>query len=124
MINRYVLLASVFCFMPSVQAHHSFAAEFDNDLTGMIEGEVIEALFVNPHARYFVAVINADGKEEIWDAQTRSPSALSRVGWTRELINVGDHVVLEGNLGINNTRKIWITEATIDGARSARPYGD
>lgn len=102
-------------------AHHSFAAEFDYDLTGTIEGEVIEVLYVNPHARYFLSVVGEDGKEEIWDAQTRSISALTRVGWTRDLIKVGDRVVLEGNLGRDGARKIWIRELTTASGRVIRP---
>ena len=60
------------------QAHHSFAAEFSYDEFGTIEGEVIEVLFVNPHARFFVAVINEAGEEEIWDTQTSSSVGLTR----------------------------------------------
>lgn len=94
----------------SVEAHHSFAAEFDYDRLGEIEGEVIEMLFVNPHARYFIAVRDEEGNEEIWDAQTRSPSALTRIGWSRDTIKLGEKVTLYGNLGIGDTRKIWIRE--------------
>ena len=94
----------------AVQAHHSFAAEFDYDRFGDIEGEVIEVLFVNPHARYFIAVNDGNGNEVIWDAQTRSPSALTRIGWSRDTIKLGDRVTLHGNLGIGETRKIWIQE--------------
>ena len=102
-------------------AHHSFAAEFDYDLTGTIEGEVVEVLYVNPHARYFVAVVGEDGKEELWDAQTRSISALTRVGWTRDLIKVGDWVELEGNLGRDGARKIWVREVKTASGRVIRP---
>lgn len=104
-----------------VEAHHSFAAEFDYDLTGTIEGEVIEVLYVNPHARYFVSVMGEDGEEVIWDTQTRSTSALTRVGWTRDLIKVGDRVVLEGNLGRDGARKLWIREIRMASGRVIRP---
>jgi hypothetical protein len=100
---------------PNAEAHHSFAAEFSYDLTGTIEGEVIESLFVNPHARFFVAVKDGDGNEVVWDAQTRSTSALTRVGWTKDTIRVGDRVTLEGNLGRDNTRKLWIREVRTAG---------
>jgi hypothetical protein len=104
-----------------LHAHHSFAAEFDYELTGTIEGEVIEVLYVNPHARYFVAVVGDDGEEAIWDAQTRSTSALTRVGWTRDLVKAGDRVVFEGNLGRDNARKLWIREITLPSGRVIRP---
>jgi hypothetical protein len=103
-------------------AHHSFAAEFDYDLMGSIEGEVIEVLFVNPHARYFIAVTDDDGNEVIWDAQTRSTSALTRLGWARDTIEVGDRVTIEGNLGHGDSRKIWIREVRTETGDLIRPY--
>lgn len=115
--------ASVFTF-PSASAHHSFAAEFDYDRTGTIEGEVIEVLFVNPHARFFVAVTDTDGNEVIWDTQTRSLSALTRVGWTADTISVGDRVTMHGNLGKGDTRKLWIQEVTMPDGRVIRPVAD
>jgi len=108
----------------SAGAHHSFAAEFDYDLTGTIEGEVIEVLFVNPHARYFVAVTDENGEEVIWDTQTRSTSALTRVGWSRDTIKVGERVTLEGNLGRDNTRKLWIREVRKENGEVVHPVAD
>ena len=102
-------------------AHHSFAAEFDYDLTGTIAGEVIEVLYVNPHARYFVSVTDADGNEIIWDVQTRSPSALTRIGWTRDTISVGDRLSFEGNLGRDGARKLWIREVRTESGDVIRP---
>jgi hypothetical protein len=106
---------------PSAQAHHSFAAEFSYELTGTIEGEVIEVLFVNPHARYFVALKDANGNEVIWDAQTRSTNALLGVGWTKDALRVGDKVTIEGNLGRDNARKIWIREVRKESGEVIRP---
>jgi hypothetical protein len=106
---------------PSVGAHHSFAAEFSYELSGTIAGEVIEVLFVNPHARYFVAVKDESGNEVIWDAQTRSTNALTRVGWTKDTMRVGDKVTLEGNLGRDNTRKLWIREVRTQSGQIIRP---
>ena len=103
------------------QAHHSFAAEFSYDEFGTIEGEVIEVLFVNPHARFFVAVINEAGEEEIWDTQTSSSVGLTRFGWVKESLQVGDKVEMEGNLGRNNTRKLWIRKVTFGDGRVITP---
>jgi hypothetical protein len=105
----------------AVHAHHSFAAEFDYERFADIEGEVIEVLYVNPHARYFIAVTDGDGNEVIWDAQTRSPSALTRIGWSRDTIKLGDRVTLHGNLGIGDTRKIWIQEVRFESGEIVRP---
>ena len=120
LILSTICLALLAC-AGTAEAHHSFAAEFDYDREGDIEGEVIEVLFVNPHARYFIAVTDTDGNEVIWDAQTRSPSALTRIGWSRDTIKLGDRVTLHGNLGIGNTRKIWIQEVRFESGEIVYP---
>lgn len=121
---RVTLCLALLAQLGAVRAHHSFAAEFDYDRLGDIEGEVIEVLFVNPHARYFIAVTDADGNEVVWDAQTRSPSALTRIGWSRDTIELGDRVTLHGNLGIGDTHKIWIREVRFDSGEIVYPTAE
>lgn len=98
-------------------AHHSFAAEFSYELFGTLEGEVVEVHYVNPHTRLFVAVANEDGAEEVWDVQTHSINILLRLGWRRNTVKVGENVVLEGFLGLGNSRKLWIREMTLEDGR-------
>ncbi len=105
-------------------AHHSFAAEFSYEQTGTIAGKVVEVLYVNPHARYFVAIKDESGKEVLWDAQTRSPNALAAVGWNKDSIHVGDEITIEGNLGRDNKRKIWIREVRKASGEVIRPVGE
>lgn len=123
MSGKFMLCLALFGLMHAshLSAHHSFAAEFSYDLDGTIEGEVIEVLFVNPHARFFVAVINEAGEEEIWDTQTSSSVGLTRFGWVKDTLQVGDKVVMEGNLGRNNTRKLWIRKVTLADGRVITP---
>ena len=125
MTDRLVALLALAALLhaPSSVAHHSFAAEFDYDLTGTIEGEVVEVLYVNPHARYFVEVEDDAGNRVLWDAQSRSPSALQRIGWTRDTLKAGERIAIEGNLGRDNTRKIWIREVTRSSGEVIRPTG-
>jgi hypothetical protein len=118
-----VLAAAAFS-VPSANAHHSFAAEFSYDEAGTITGEVVEVLFVNPHARYFIAIDNDTGKEILWDAQTRSPNALAAVGWSKDTIRVGEHVTIEGNLGRDQAHKIWIREIRRASGEVIKPTGE
>jgi hypothetical protein len=105
-------------------AHHSFAAEFSYNESGTIEGEVVEVLYVNPHARYFIAVKDAAGKETLWDAQTRSPNALMGAGWSKDTLRVGERVSIEGNLGRDGAHKIWIREVRKSSGEVLRPTGE
>jgi hypothetical protein len=126
MSNRFglPLLAFAALAMPRAYAHHSFAAEFHYDRSGTITGEVVEVLFVNPHARYFIAIEDGNGNEILWDAQTRSPNALFAIGWNKDSIRVGERITIEGNLGRDNARKIWIREVRKASGEILRPTGE
>ena len=121
MLIHCLTMLGFMTFAGRAAAHHSFAAEFAYDLFGVIEGEVIEVHFVNPHTRVFITVVNENGEEEIWDAQTHSVSILFRAGWGRNAIRIGERVVLEGNLGRNNTRKLWIRTVTLENGTVLNP---
>ena len=101
----------------SAAAHHSFAAEFSYELFGSREGEVVEVHFVNPHAHIFFAVKNDNGEEEIWNAQSSTPQNLLRRGWSQDSIKVGDRITIEGNLGLENSHKLWVITMTLENGR-------
>ena len=108
-------------FAASVAAHHSFAAEFSYELFGTREGKVVEVHYVNPHTRVFIAVTNENGEKEIWDAQTHAVSMLLRAGWRRDTLKVGERVMLQGNLGLENSRKLWIRTMTLENGTVITP---
>ena len=101
----------------SAAAHHSFAAEFSYELFGSREGEVVEVHFVNPHAHIFFAVKNDNGEEDIWNAQSSTPQNLLRRGWNQDTIKVGDRITIEGNLGLENSHKLWVITMTLENGR-------
>ena len=79
-----------------VFAHHSFAAEFDQEKKIELSGTVTKVEWMNPHAHFLVAVKDAAGKSVIWDFETGSPNALSRRGVTRHSLKEGDVVKVVG----------------------------
>ena len=109
-----VTMAGLITCAASAAAHHSFAAEFSYEFFGSREGEVVEVHFVNPHAHIFFAVKNDNGVEEIWNAQSSTPQNLLRRGWNQDTIKVGDRITIEGNLGLENSRKLWIITMTLE----------
>jgi len=114
MLIHCATMAGLITCAASAAAHHSFAAEFSYEFFGSREGEVVEVHFVNPHAHVFFAVKNGNGKEEIWDAQSSAPQNLLRRGWSQDSIKVGDRITIEGNLGLENSRKLWIITMTLE----------
>ena len=107
-------MTGLITFAASVAAHHSFAAEFSYELFGTREGKVVEVHYVNPHAHVFFAVKNEDGEEQIWNAQTFPPQTLLRRGWNQDAIKIGDRITIEGNLGLENSHKLWIITMTLE----------
>ena len=79
----------------SVQAHHSFAAEFDGSKIQTIKGSVVEFQWMNPHAYLIVDVTDASGKTARWGIQSRNLSILKRQGLSKQTFAVGEVVTVE-----------------------------
>jgi hypothetical protein len=78
-----------------VLAHHSFAAEFDSNQPMTVTGVVTKLEWMNPHTHFYIDVKDDSGKVVNWDVETGSPNVLSRRGWTRNSLKVGDIVTVD-----------------------------
>jgi hypothetical protein len=78
-----------------VQAHHSFAAEFDESKPVKLTGTVTKVEWTNPHIWFFIDVKNGDGSMTNWGFEMAGPAQLLRAGWKRDSMNVGDVVTVE-----------------------------
>jgi hypothetical protein len=79
-----------------VNAHHSFAAEFDTNSPLRINGTVIKVDWTNPHTYIFLEVENEEGDFEEWGFEMGSPNGLMRRGWTRNTLEIGAEVIITG----------------------------
>jgi hypothetical protein len=78
------------------RAHHSFPVHFVPEGRVIIEGEVTEFRFRNPHGLILLRASVGDGPVADWRVETNSPSILRRRGWSAESIKPGDRVKIEG----------------------------
>jgi V8-like Glu-specific endopeptidase len=85
-------------FASSVSAHHSFAAEYDNNKQITVKGVVQKVAWVNPHAYVYIDVTDESGKVTTWAFESLSPNALARQGWSRTSLKVGETVTVNGYL--------------------------
>jgi hypothetical protein len=98
-MNRLLAAAlSLAVFASSASAHHSFAAEYDNNKQVTIKGVVQKVAWVNPHAYVYIDVTEANGKVTTWAFESLSPNALARQGWSRTSLKVGETVTVNGYL--------------------------
>src|SRR5258705_3038461 len=96
-------------------AHHSFAAEFDENRPITLTGKVTKVEWTNPHIWFFIDVKNADGSMANWGFEMASPSQLLRAGWKRDSMKVGDVVTVEAKGardGSNNANASNVTLAS------------
>jgi hypothetical protein len=86
-----VLLAAV-----PVLAHHAFGLQYDPSKSTTLHGVVTKVEWTNPHAHFYVDVKDENGNVTNWNMELASPNALRRLGWTRDIIKVGDEVSVFG----------------------------
>ena len=79
-----------------LDAHHAFAAEFDREQPMTVTGTVTKVEWTNPHIWVYVDVKGSDGTVTNWGFQGGPPSYLTRVGWSRNDLKVGDTIHVEG----------------------------
>lgn len=79
-----------------IEAHHSFAAEFDGSKPVTLKGTVTKMEWTNPHAWLHVDVKGADGKVVAWMVEGGAPNALLRRGWNRNSVPPGTAVIVQG----------------------------
>ena len=100
------LIFGRFCFAVTVvallltarpmEAHHSFAAEFDLTKPVKVHGVVTKIEWINPHSWIYLDVKGPDGKVTNWHFELGSPNALFRNGWKKDAIPVGLEVEVGG----------------------------
>jgi hypothetical protein len=79
---------------PPAQAHHAFSAEYDVNQVMEVTGTVTKVEWTNPHVRFYVDVEGENGGLTNWDFELQSVNTLTRAGWSRDALQVGDVVTV------------------------------
>ena len=79
-----------------VQAHHSFAAEYDGQMPVTLKGVVTKVEWTNPHTYVYIDVTEGPGKVVNWAFEGYPPNTLKRTGFPRDLLKTGDVIAITG----------------------------
>jgi len=81
---------------PAALAHHSPFLYFDPSSTILLEGEISQVKWRNPHVEFRLAVRDEAGNSTTWILETHSVSILRRMDLSRDVLKVGDKVRVAG----------------------------
>jgi hypothetical protein len=100
MPNRIVTVAVVAILLAiaaiPVDAHHSHST-IDNNKPIEFKGTLTEFRWRSPHVYLKIDSIQADGSVVNYTIETLNPTALSKVGWGKEIFAPGDKVTWAGH---------------------------
>ncbi len=104
--SRIFLAAIVGLASAPLLAHHSFAALFDANKPIRLEGKLTKIEWTNPHSYFHIDVVDANGNTNSWAIEGAGPGALSRRGFGRGDIKIGDTLVINGYLAKTGARLV------------------
>ena len=111
-----------------VLAHHSFAAEFDASKAIRVTGTLTKVEWTNPHIYFYLDVKDETGASVKWTCESGSPGALSRRGFKRGDLKLGDTIVVDGYRAKNganmmDARRVTLADGRIVSGASAGDGG-
>ena len=96
--------------------HHSTAA-YDTKTITLKNAIVKRFVWANPHSVIWFDVKDGRGRVTTWGAESGSPSALTRVGWTRTSLKPGDAIAVELFPAKNGAHVARLARVVLPGGR-------
>jgi hypothetical protein len=110
-------IAMAACVGP-IYAHHSFAAEFDGTKAIQKTGVISRVDWTNPHSYFYIDVKDEHGGVVTWGCEGGAPIALSRRGFKKNDIKLGDTVTVDGYPAKDGSRLMDARRITLSDGRS------
>ena len=100
-----------------VHAHHSFAAMYDANKPVRLVGTLSKVEWTNPHSFFHLDVVGKNGGTAVWACEGAGPGALSRRGFNKGDIRIGDTLIVDGYLARSGAKLIDARRVTLPDGR-------
>lgn len=118
MISRLFVIASlVLVGTVPILAHHPFSAEYDWKRPVTVVGTVTKVEWSNPHAHIYVDGKGLDGKAQNWTFELGGISALTKAGWTKNTVKMGDMITVDAWLSKSSNSAANVKSVTLSNGR-------
>jgi hypothetical protein len=116
---RLVLAVTGFGLLSTipVAAHHSFAAEFDGTKAIRLRGTLTKIEWTNPHTYFYLDVKDDSGNTINWGCEAGAPGALSRRGFKKSDMKLGDTLIVDGYMAKDGSHLIDARRVTLPDGR-------
>jgi hypothetical protein len=104
-VSIFAVCVGLLALAPLAFAHHG-TANYDTGKQITVKGTVTG--FVNPHVQIFWDAKDDAGAAQKWQGELTSPNRLSRVGWSKSTLKVGDTINITGYPTKSGSHEIWI----------------
>jgi hypothetical protein len=114
--NKRVALLTLFVglmTLASVAFAHHGTANYETTKTVTVKGPVTDFQFINPHVLISMDGKDETGKAEKWQGELTSPNRLTRAGWTKSSIKLGDVITISGYPSKSGSPEIWIQKVVL-----------
>ena len=88
-----------------VSTHHAFSAEFDVEKPLLLSGKLVMWEMINPHSWFHLSIEEDDGTVVTWMIEGGSPNELIRNGVTKNTLEIGTELTVEGYYAKDGTPK-------------------
>jgi hypothetical protein len=112
------IAVAILCgYAATIQAHHSFAAEYDRAKPITLTGTVTKVEWMNPHVYFYMDVKGDNGVVTNWACELGNPAGLYRRGWKKEALKMGGTATIAGSLAKDGSSRVNASTVTLDGKR-------
>ena len=117
-LHALIALFALFVTAAPLLAHHAFQAEFDDKKPVHLVGKVTKMEWINPHSWIHIDVTNPDGTVTNWMVECGSPNIMLRRGFTKESLEFGTELTVDGYQAKNGSNRANGSSVTFrDGRR-------